>query len=230
MPNKNDSLGNRMKSYEAVSNFKLTPRSPVIIRVDGQAFHTFTKGMDKPFDRHLMRTMVAATAEVAAKMQGFKMAYTQSDEATFLITDFDKLGSQGWFGYELNKLVSSTASLFTAHFNHEFENRMSIATFDARAFVVPFDDVPNNFIWRQQDWSRNSLQMLARAHFSHQECLGKKSADLHEMLHGVDVNWAKLDPIEKNGTFLFRGGHVVHDRLSYDDIRAKLEALIDVED
>lgn len=225
-----DSLGDRMKRYEGAYTHTLTPRSPVIIRVDGRAFHTFTRHMAKPFDRRLMDAMVGATIEVGAQMQGFKLAYTQSDEATFLLTDFDGLNTGGWFGYELNKLVSLSASMFTAHFNHEYGGRDALATFDARAFVVPFDDVPNMFIWRQQDWARNSLQMLARAHFPHHRCHGKKRADLHDMLHEIGVDWADLAPDEKNGTFIVKSGSKIQQKLDYDKIRGLLEGLLKAED
>jgi tRNA(His) 5'-end guanylyltransferase len=202
-----DSLGDRIKRYESVSNHHLTPRSPLLIRVDGRAFHTYTKGFRRPFDSVLMGAMVGAAIDTSRDMQGFKLAYTQSDEATFLLTDYDDLDTQGWFGSELNKVVSLSASLFTAHFNRRMPGLVDqgrLATFDARAFNVPRDDAPNVFIWRQQDWHRNSLQMLAGAHFSHKELQGKKQRDMHDMLHGVGVNWAHLQPREKDGTFILR--------------------------
>lgn len=205
-----DALGDRIKKYEQAYNQTLTPRMPVMIRVDGRAFHTFTKGMNRPFDYDLMNAMAWATKKTALEMQGFKLAYVQSDEATFLLTDFDKLDTQGWFGYELNKLVSLSASIFTAHFNHytNFWNITDkIATFDARAFNVPDDDVANVFVWRQRDWERNSLQMLARAHFSHVQLHGKGRRDMHDMLHAKGVNWANLSPRLKNGTFITKDAH-----------------------
>ncbi|WP_234795513.1 tRNA(His) guanylyltransferase Thg1 family protein [Mycobacteroides saopaulense] len=200
-----DSLGDRIKRYEGVYTHRLTPRSPLVIRVDGRAFHTYTKKLQRPFDPHLMSTMIRATVETSRQMQGFKLAYTQSDEATFLLTDYDDLGTQGWFGYELNKVVSLSASIFTAEFNaasHYLRDWLGFATFDARAFTVPIEDVPNVFVWRQRDWERNSLQMLSRSHFSHTQLHGKGRRDLHDMLHGVGVNWADLNDQEKNGTFV----------------------------
>lgn len=223
---KHMSIGDRIKRYEAAYNFTLTPRSCVFIRVDGRAFHTFTKGLARPFDLTLMNAMVYAAQQTAAEIQGFKLAYVQSDEATFMLTDFDSLQSQGWFGYELNKLVSLSASLFTAHFNDFFDGPTP-ATFDSRAFVVPLDDAPNVFVWRQKDWTRNSLQMVARAHFSHKECHGKKSADLHEMLHGVGVNWATdFTMREKNGTFIAVDGTFESDVKSYLQIMEYLGTVL----
>lgn len=202
----NDALGDRMKRYEAASRFFLPPKQAVMIRVDGRAFHTYTKGMNKPFDHDLMEAMVHATTETAKDLAGFKLAYTQSDEASFLITDFDDFATQGWFDYNLSKVISLSAATFTAHFNAASFDRAighRLATFDSRAFTVPMDDVPNAFLWRQKDWYRNSVQMLGQAHFSHKQLNGKKLADIHDMLmDGPGINWAKLSPAEKNGTFI----------------------------
>lgn len=206
----NDALGDRMKRYEAASRFFLPPKQAVVIRVDGRAFHTYTKGSVKPFDHTIMAAMVHATECTAKDLAGFKLAYTQSDESTFLITDFDDFATQGWFDYNLAKVISISASSFTAYFNRFMDDQGSVAqylrvpTFDSRAFTVPMDDVPNCFIWRQKDWYRNSVQMLAQAHFSHKQLDGKKLPEIHDMLHDQGVNWAELEPAEKNGTFVRR--------------------------
>lgn len=213
-------LATRMKRYEAASHPQLLPRTPLFIRVDGRAFHTYTRHMQRPFDPHFMDAMVHATQMASADMQGFKLAYTQSDEATFMLTDYDTLTSAGWFDYDLSKIVSITAALFTAHFNDAMRGRTAeLGVFDARAFSVPRSDAPNVFVWRQQDWERNSLSMLARAHFSHRECLNRNRAELHEMLHGKGVNWATdLTAREKNGTFVTLGVAVDHNVGSYADL------------
>jgi tRNA(His) guanylyltransferase len=201
-------LADRIKRYEEASKFRLQPRQPLFIRVDGRAFHTYTKGMDRPFDHDFMSAMVYAATEVARDMMGFKLAYVQSDEATFMLGDYDTYTTQGWFDYELAKVVSISASLMTAHFNNHATARdhsSEVAIFDSRAFTVPESDAPNVFIWRQQDWERNSLTMLAQAHFSHKQLHGKKSQDMHDMLHEIGVNWAHdLVDQAKNGTFIVR--------------------------
>lgn len=210
-----DSLGTRVKRYEAVSNHKLTPRSPLAIRIDGRAFHTYTRGTDRPFDQALMDRMVDAAVETAREMSGFRLGFVQSDEVSFLLADYENLDTQGWFAYELNKVVSLSASIFTSYFNLNNPKR---ATFDSRAFTVPVDDAPNVFIWRQQDWGRNSLQMLAGSHFSHKQLHGKKQPDMHQMLHEVGVNWADLTPREKNGTFILSDKTLIHEKADYDRI------------
>lgn len=114
------SIGDRIKSYEAAYNQKLTPNSCVFIRVDGKSFHTFARMCEKPFDARLINAMKEAAILTSLDMQGFELAYVQSDECTFMITDFATHKTEGWFGYELNKLISITASMFTAHFNHVY--------------------------------------------------------------------------------------------------------------
>lgn len=211
------SIGDRMKRYEAVYDHHLTPRSPVIVRVDGKAFHTLLSGANKPFDIHFMSAMMHAAQETASDMQGFKLAYVQSDECTFCLTDYDKLSTNGWFDYSVNKIVSISAATFTAYFN-SFWGGSKLGVFDSRAFVIPVEDAPNVFVWRQKDWLRNSVQMLTRAHFSHKECHGKKIEDMHEMLYTKGVNWANLMPAAKNGSFITRDG-LLHETLSYTQIK-----------
>jgi tRNA(His) guanylyltransferase len=212
-----DSIGDRMKKYERVSAHQLTPNSCVFVRVDGRAFHTFTRDCVRPFDHDLMASMRYAAIETSREIQGFKLAYTQSDECTFLLTDFDTIQTEGWFGYDLSKLVSLSASLFTAHFNKHYDR--GLATFDSRAFVVPLEDAPNVFIWRQRDWERNSLQMLARAHFSHKRLHEKGRRELHDLLMlEKGINWAELDEAEKNGTVVWADRTTSSPRLDYTQI------------
>jgi tRNA(His) 5'-end guanylyltransferase len=223
-----DTLGDRVKKYENVSNGNLTPRSPAFIRVDGKAFHTFTKGCDKPFDHRVIGSMLYATEQTADQMQGFKLAYTQSDEATFMITDTDTLETQGWFSYEINKLVSITASMFTYYFNREWDRHgvsghRKEAFFDARAFTVPIDDAPNIFIWRQRDWERNSIQMIARSLFSHKELEGKKINELISMIEeqtGREIE-AGYSPMELYGSFTNRDS-TWHQKEDYGSLTRRL--------
>jgi tRNA(His) 5'-end guanylyltransferase len=194
-----------MKGYESVSKHVFMRRTPLIVRVDGKAFHTFTKGLHKPFDQDLISAMVVAAECVAVEMQGFKAAYIQSDEASFLLTDYDELTTQPWFGYVQAKVVSVAASIMTFAFRKAFmEVTNRRALFDARAFSIPPDEISNYFLWRAQDWKRNSITMYAGAHFSHKQLHKKNQADMHEMLHGIGKNWAKdLSPQIKNGSWLF---------------------------
>lgn len=218
-----DSLGDRMKKYERATHHHLPPNSHVILRVDGRAFHTFTQMCDKPFDQDLMSAMSGAMMVTASQMQGFRLAYTQSDEASFLITDTDSHESQPWFDNDLAKLISITASTFTQAFNDMYPGRrVGHPVFDARAFTVPEPDVPNAFLWRQRDWERNSLQMLAQSHFSQKQLHGKGRRDLHDLLMlERGINWSELSDREKNGVFMTRVC-TFSEKCGYDDIVAAI--------
>lgn len=208
-----DSLGDRMKAnYEDRARFYLTRRTPVIVRVDGRAFHSLG-GLDKPYDERLGEAMRTAALATTMDMQGCKLAYIQSDEASFLLTDFDDLSTQAWFDYNHSKIVSIAAASMTMNFCVNFPRP---CMFDARAFNIPRDEVANYFLWRAKDWERNSVSMLAQAHFSPKQLHGKGRADQHDMLHEIGVNWADLPPVWKNGTWIVRsesGYAVQHDTL-----------------
>lgn len=222
-----DSLGDRMKRYERISSHSLIPKTPLIIRVDGKAFHTWTKGFNKPFDIDLIACMAATTRQVAKEMQSCRLTYTQSDEATFLLSDYETNEKEGWFAYKLNKVVSVTASMYTAYFNEMFPLSSKFKTskpalFDARAFSIPLSDAPNCFIWRQQDWLRNSVSMYAQANFSHKELQGVNVPGMLNMLHDIGKPWEHLDPIVKYGTFSSNGKDF-WDKLDYNMIVEILE-------
>lgn len=207
----NDSLGNRMKGYENCYRIYLTPKVPVIIRVDGEAFHSFTQHLDKPFSQTFMDAIVKAAIYASRRMQGFKLGYVQSDEASFLLHDFEKEETQPWFGYNLSKIITTAATLMSTAFNYALD-LSDFAIFDGRAANYPQDDTANYFVWRYKDWQRNSLQMYCQSFFSHKNLDGKGREDQHEMLHSIGKNWAKdLSWREKNGTFIFPGGKTSND-------------------
>lgn len=221
------SIGDRIKeNYENRARYELTRRIPVIIRIDGRAFHTFTRGMNRPFDQKLIDAMVESACVVANSIQGCKAAYVQSDEASFLVTDYDTLQTDAWFGYNKSKVESISASIMTASFNRI----MSIGTdayFDSRSFNVPREEVSNYFLWRALDWERNSLTMYAGSFFSHKQLHGMNSADKHEMLHEIGKNWTTdLTSQQRNGTFII-SGEVRTDILpTYEQIDSTLSRLV----
>lgn len=211
-----DNLGDRMKSYENITRTYLPGRMPIIIRIDGKAFHTFTKGFKKPFDDILMRAMEETTAVLCRDIEGVKVAYTQSDEISLLITNNDTWETQPWFGNNLQKMVSVAASIATLAFNRAFWHEVNMlnndylntkdaeylnvycravekgATFDARVFVLPADEVCNYFIWRQQDAIRNSIQSMGQAHFSHKELMNKNCENIKQMLVEKNLKWESI--------------------------------------
>lgn len=201
-----DNLGDRMKRYEEVTQSLLTPRTPCVIRVDGKAFHTWTKKNScvKPFDETLMGWMTETTKFLCSEISGSVFAYTQSDEISILIKDYQELETQAWFDGKVLKMVSVAASLATGKFNDLCRSSCSTAFFDARIFNVPKEDVVNYFIWRQNDAVRNSVQMLARFYFSHKEMQGKHNDIVKSMLLERGVNWDKIETRKKRGTCVYK--------------------------
>ena len=222
-----DNLGDRCKRYESISEHYFTPKIPIIVRVDGKAFHTWTKGCQRPFDQTLITCMFESAKEVAKQMQGCKALYAQSDEVTFVLNDSDTIETQQWFGGRQNKIESVTAAMMTAYFNRswawhnpmEYKPDYNPAIFDARAFQCPKDDVANVFLWRVKDWERNSLSMFCNQYFSPKELHGQGRADQHEMLHKIGHNWAtECTDQQKNGSWWSRDKVDNHCLTNYNDI------------
>lgn len=205
------SLGDRMKAYEGVSQTSLTPRMPLIIRLDGKAFHSYTRGFDKPFDIRIRNAMADSAFVIISEVQGAKIAYSQSDEVSVLVTDYDSLEFEPWFGKNLQKIVSVSSSIMTAYFNNSVPtstlDKGRFATFDSRAFVLPKEEVCNYFIWREQDATRNSIQALAQANFSHKSLQGLNNNQLQEKLfQEKGINWNDLETWKKRGFCVTRDG------------------------
>lgn len=231
-----DDLGTRMKEfYEQVPKTRLVRRMPVAIRIDGKAFHTFTRGFRKPFDHILIKTMQETTKYLCENIQGCVLGYTQSDEITLILVDYQKLTSSAWFDYEVQKLCSISASMATMVFNKYFaenvanetlEYKTSIvpqcveiqqeikeyhdtlraavnkgAMFDARCFNIPKEEVTNLIYWRQLDATRNSIQMVGQANFSHKELQNKTCNMIQDMLHEQKgINWNDYPTVCKRGS------------------------------
>jgi tRNA(His) 5'-end guanylyltransferase len=233
--NKKDDLGNRMKGYENISRYYLTKKTPVIIRIDGKAFHSFTKGFKRPFDDILIKSMQETAKYLCENVMGCKLAYTQSDEISLLLVDYERNESQPWFENNLQKICSVSASMATMAFNKYFEinsdnyiesvlnlqdsdielesqylSALNKATqkgamFDARAFILPKEEVCNYFIWRQQDATRNSIQMVAQSLFSHKELQNKNCNELQElMFQEKGVNWNNFNNVYKRGSCIIK--------------------------
>ena len=227
---KKDSLGDRMKKYEAVSKSTLVSRMPVVLRLDGCHFHTVTRGFVKPFDPVMIKTMQDTMKYLCEHIQGCVFGYTQSDEITFVLVDYQKINSSAWFDNEVQKMCSVAASMATYAFNSYFTaNRVICANevvelvkdndkvvkafnayqrvsengayFDCRAFNVPESDLVNCVLWRQQDATRNSIQALAQYHFSPKEMFKLSCDKLQDKLFlEKGVNWNDLDVVKKRGT------------------------------
>jgi len=209
-----DSLGDRIKSYEKASSIKLPNRFPVILRLDGRAFHTYTRGCSKPFDKALMNAMDMTAKALCKEIQGAQIAYVQSDEISILIHNYKMYNTTPWFDNKIQKMVSVSAAIASTEMtmqSKEIFGEYKTAIFDARVFIVPERDVNNSFVWRQQDWTRNSVQMLARSHFSHKECTGKNNVKLQDMLHEININWNNLDTSLRRGRCIIKESYKIGD-------------------
>lgn len=202
-----DSLGDRMKGYERAYRVALPLRMPVILRVDGKAFHTVTERCVRPFDAGLAAAMDATAVALCNEIQGAAFAFVQSDEISVLVHNYRRLNSEAWFDNGVQKMASVAASCATHAFGWEAMDMgkdMPRALFDARVFVLPEAEVCNYFVWRQQDATRNSIQMMARARFSHRECENKNTSQLQDMIHAAGDNWNNLEPRWKRGRGVVR--------------------------
>lgn len=209
-----DALGDRMKEYyENRSKSYLTRRTPVIIRIDGCHFHSFCRGLRKPYDPTFIKAMQLTTKDLCENIQGCKIGYVESDEISLLLTDYDTLRTEAWFDYSVQKICSVAASMAAMYFNkhwsklveefyeenvednwHEDEDERYYndvlkkkvelgGYFDARAFNLPESEIVNYFIWRQNDATRNSIQGLAQANFSQKQLQGLNNSQLQDKLH-----------------------------------------------
>lgn len=217
-------LGNRMKEYENLTRFYLPKEYPMIIRLDGNAFHTFTKGFEKPFDR-ILRTSMELTAQyLLENIPGSQLAYHQSDEISILVTNYQLSNREPWFDNNINKIVSITASMATLAFNRILSEKIEKtihpdsyydarkrslengALFDSRVFVLPKDEVINYFIWRQQDAIKNSISMVAQSLFSHKSLQSLNGPQMIErMLLEKDIVYEnKYTVVERRGSVIHR--------------------------
>jgi tRNA(His) guanylyltransferase len=191
-----DPLGDRMKQYEmAEAGRRAPPDLPILVRLDGKAFHTFTKGLERPFDPRLHALMDATTRHLV-KESGALLGYTQSDEISLIFYNASPR-AETFLGGRFQKLTSILAAMATAFFNRRLAQELPekgdrLALFDCRAWVVPsLEEAANTLLWREQDARKNSVAMAAQHHISHTDLQGKSTREQQELLlqrHGVDWN------------------------------------------
>lgn len=202
-------LSTRMKeSYENSTRSYLPRRSYTIIRIDGKAFHTFTKDLEIPFDYGFVEDMNTTAKYLCKNIMGAKLAYVQSDEISIVITDFDQITTEAWFKNNVQKMVSVSASMATKAFNQARLNRLGIeymkwGEFDSRVFQIPqYTEVLNYLIWRQNDAVRNSISSLAQSLYTHPELMNKNTAMMQDMIIAKGLNWNDLNPALKRGRII----------------------------
>lgn len=222
---KEDSLGERMKLYEKEFQSPeigfVDSNKPIIVRLDGKEFHTWTKRFfkrplyktgethfKKPFDEILSNAFQLATIKTCDEIGQTTFAYSQSDEVTFILSGLHATkDSQVYFNGKIQKIVSIISSIFTAHFNHIFEvfGMKELAFFDTRVFNVPNEiEVENIFIWRQLEAKRNSIQALAQSFYSQKELNKKNQVEQIKMCLDKGVNWNELSSIQRWGFVVYK--------------------------
>lgn len=223
-----DSLGDRMKAYEEVNERKLVANIPFIIRLDGVAFHTFTKKLVRPMDDILASAMQQTMVSLCEDVPYCKYGYTQSDEITLVCVIDDVKNSQGFYGNRVNKITTVTAAKATKYFNKHFydnvqklkndknafknvtdisvyEKKLFIAEFDSRVFNIPEHDIENNLIWRQQDAVRNSINALGHANLSQSQMHKKNTSEVMDILMlEKGINWNDCITYQKRGCAAYK--------------------------
>ncbi len=205
-----DPLGDRMKEYEmAEAGRRALPGLPTLARLDGKAFHTFTKGLERPYDARLHALMDATTRHLV-KESGALIGYTQSDEISLLYYA-SSARSEPFLGGRFQKLTSILAAMATAFFNRQLaqalpEKAERLPIFDCRVWVVPsLEEAANTLLWREQDAAKNSVAMAAQAKISHSDLQGKSTREQQELLfqrHGI--NWNDYPARSKRGGWFRR--------------------------
>lgn len=202
-----DGLGDRMKLYEGIESDRiLLPRLPICARLDGRAFHTFARGLNRPYDERLSSMMIETTKYLVETTHAL-IGYTQSDEISLIFAPSDKK-SESFFGGRPMKMASVLASIATAKFNDMRATllpKKQLATFDCRIWNVPsLDEAANTLLWREWDASKNSISMAASAYYSPSQLHGKNGSEKQEMLHQVGVNWNDYPAFFKRGSYIRR--------------------------
>lgn len=214
-----DLFGDRMKQYESINNTYLIPKLYTVIRLDGKAFSTYTKQFKKPFDNDLIKLMDETAIYLCSNIQGAKFAFVQSDEISIYISDNDSLEQQMWYKGNIQKIVSVSASMAAAKFNHLMFIRklafnqdifkIKLAEFDSRVFQVPNkEELVNVFLWRQQDCIRNSISSVAQNRFSPNELNKKSTKDMKEMLVEINDSWDNYTEKQKTGRFITKNLYI----------------------
>ena len=202
-------LSDRMKEYEfQYSKSKLLPLIPIVARIDGRAFHTFTKGLRRPYDLRLSKLMKDTTVFLCKETNAV-LGFTQSDEIS-LIWNNRNIHTETFFNGKILKLTSILASLTTAFFNKNLqdyipEKSYKSAIFDCRVFNIPSENQTINYlIWREQDATRNSINMAAQQYYSQKQLLNKNLKKTQELLFQAGVNWNDYPSFFKRGTYIKR--------------------------
>lgn len=212
-----DKMGDRLKMFEGIEAGRiLIPNLPICVRVDGRAFHTFTRGMNRPYDERMSKAMIE-TMKYLVKKTDACIGYVQSDEISLVLSD----SKEPLFGGRVQKLTSIIAAMATAKFNDEIHKSFPdkpLAEFDCRVWNVPNrTEAANTILWREFDATKNSISMAARSVYSDNQLLNKNSSDKQELLWQKGINWDKYPVFFKRGTYARRV--VMERKLTPDELK-----------
>ena len=221
----NDGLGDRCKEFEAAEAGRRAMRGlPLLARLDGRAFHTFTRDLKRPYDHGMSVAMIETTRYLVREMTA-AVGYTQSDEIT--LAWFESSQSTADYGFDgrFQKLASVLAGMASTRFyqlvlEHLPDKASATPHFDCRVWQVPtLADAADVFVWREDDATKNSITMAAGAYYSDAELEGKNSSVKQEMLWQKGVNWNDFPAFFKRGSYLQRR---TFDRALTDEERVRI--------
>lgn len=206
-----DDLGTRLKGYEAVSTSrKAFKGQPLVARLDGRGFHTFCKGLTKPFDDRLSKLMQRVMRDLVERF-GASVGYTQSDEITLAWFVDSTSQAEYVFDGRFQKMDSLLAAYASSVFNRELqtyipEKGASTEIFDCRSWVVPnLLEAYHSILWRQQDCTKNAISMAAQSIFSHKFLQGMNGPTMvAKMWSDRGVEFEKFPSEFRLGTFARR--------------------------
>jgi tRNA(His) 5'-end guanylyltransferase len=199
-----------MKMYESINVNKLIPGLPVIARLDGRCFSSWTKDLMRPFDKDFRALMAASTEHLVEEARA-DIGYTQSDEITLIWRNEDISFETVFMKGKYHKMLSLLSSMLTSYFMYHLKNMIpkkqyTMPQFDCRVWQVPtLGEACNILVWREEDAVRNSIQAVGQCFFSHKELHKKTLNDILDMLHNdKGMDWNAMLPEYKRGQYVFR--------------------------
>jgi len=196
---------------------------PLLARLDGRAFHTFTRDLRRPYEPGMSTAMIETTRYLVHEMTAL-IGYTQSDEITLAWYEPSQSLSDYAFDGRFQRFASVLAGMASARFcqlvvEHLPAKVRETPHFDCRVWQVPaLQDAADVFVWREDDATKNSITMAAGALLgprARRQALGHKQ----DMLWQKGVNWNDFPSFFKRGTYLQRR---TFDRGLTDEERARI--------
>lgn len=214
-------LSERMKLYESqTTKTTLIPMLPIVARLDGKNFSTFTRSLEKPYDKRLSQLMIDTTKYLVNETNA-NCGYHQSDEIT-LVWYNSNINSQPYFNGKIFKIITDLSAMCSVYFNNKLseylpEKANTMPRFDARVWNVPnLDEAVNSFLWRENDAVKNSISMAAQEVYSPKQLLNKNGSEKQEMLFKKGINWNDYPSYFKRGTYIQRKIRI--GKLSIDEL------------